>query len=155
MQHANTSYQQDSVQKEEPRSFRKLRLMVDDIPEQQQNLLTSRKNLEKRKRLSFMDDRAQKTENALANMIRPWKGREKVIDQDARWKKTTIPQNDSLAETQAEAHLARRIAHRVCTKRVIAVVIESAIVVILRIAGMSHTQKLSNEKGLCIRALAE
>ena len=86
MQHANTLYQQDSVQKKEPRSFEKLKLVVDDILERQQNLLISRKFI-KGKKLSFIDDRAQKAENALANMMRPRQGREKVIDQEDRWKK--------------------------------------------------------------------
>ena len=105
MKHVMTLHQQDIVLKKEPRSYAKLRTVVNHILEhQQQNMLISQKersrdraavHKEQKKKAKIVDlgcqkGRARKADKVLLKLTWQRKSRAKDIDQEGRSNKTTI-----------------------------------------------------------------
>ena len=98
MMHAMTSYQEDTVLDQEPRRYQRLRTVVNDVPEQQQqNMLISQKrsdqkteqqqhtlHKELKKKAKFVHlgcqkARARKAQNVHSNLTRQRKDKAKGI----------------------------------------------------------------------------
>ena len=112
MKNALTLYLSDVVLKREPRSFQKLRTMVNDIlrpaaaghvdfskksdqetEQQQHTLLKELKKKAKFVDLGRQEDRARKAEHGLSNVTQQRKGKAQKLDQEAPLTET-IPQKD-------------------------------------------------------------
>ena len=76
MKNGMTLYHQDIILKKEPRSYQRLRTMVNDILEQQQQHTLRKELKEKAKIVEFgcQKARSRKAENVLSNM--EWKSKE-------------------------------------------------------------------------------
>ena len=87
--------------------------------------------------LGHQKPRARKAENVLSKLKRQRKGKAKELDQDAQLNET-IPQKENAPARQGEVHQEKKIVLRVsAAKEDIAVMIESVITGIPRIANIS------------------
>ena len=81
----------DLVLKKEPRSYQRLRTMVNDILEQQQHTLG--KDLKRKAKIVTWDMKRlvlARRKNVLSNITQPGKGGVKELDQEARLKETIL-----------------------------------------------------------------